>query len=275
MAKAGTGALISRALMLDVFARSFFIQAAWNVERMQNIGFLFAVRRALKSIWSGEPENFEAACVRAASFFNTHAYFAPAVMGVVLHLEEKISAGLALPERVEEAKLRISAPLNALGSLWFWENLRVLAFLIALPLILMDHPAAVAAGAGIAFLFFNYFHIRTRWIGLRLGLQYGEDMVPDLLKLFPSRLLQSFRRSGVFFLGISTPLALAVLLDRLAICLPQVVHSVYVPDLFFFRLLMGVAAVGLATAVLHSRWLSVYQLLALSLGLAVGVAPWL
>ena len=267
--------MISGALKVDVFVKSFFIQAAWNAERMQNAGFLFALRRSLKQIWEGDQPNFEAACARASSFFNTHPYFAPAVMGVALHLEEKIASGLVLPERIEVAKSRIAAPLNALGSLWFWDHLKLLAFLMGLPFVLMDHPAAISAGAAGMFLFFNFFHLRTRWIGLKFGLLYGEDMVPDLLRMFPSRLLQSFRRMSVFMLGLCVPLMIAVLFDRIQDRLPPGIGQFhYLPALFFFKIILALLLMASVTIVLYNRWVSVYVLLALSLAVAVGVARW-
>lgn len=266
--------MISRALKFDVFAKSFFIQAAWNAERMQNIGFLFALRRSLKQIWEDDTPNFEAACARASSFFNTHPYFAPAVMGVALHLEEKIAAGLVLPERIEEAKSRISAPLNALGSLWFWDHLKFLALLATLPFLLMKDPVMIAVGAIGMFLFFNFFHLRTRWVGLELGLRYGEDMVPDLLRMFPSLLLQSFRRISVFMLGLCAPLLIAVLFDRLQDHLPGILQVHYLPSFFFPRIVLCLLFMAAVLIVLYKRWVSVYVLLAVCLALAIGVARW-
>lgn len=267
--------MIRRLLVFDVFAKSFLIQAAWNVERMQNVGFLFALRRSLKSIWSDDPKNYEAACARAYSFFNTHPYFSPAMMGVALHIEEKISAGLALPEDIERVKLRISAPLNALGSLWFWDHLRLLAFLLSLPLFLLADPIALAAGAGLFLLFFNFFHLRARWVGLRLGLQYGEEMVPDLLSLFPSQLLQTCRRVSVLLLGIATPVMVAVLFTEVRDKIPEWVETYHIPEFFYLPLAAGLLLVGVSTVVLYNRWLSVYQLLAVGLAVSVGAARWL
>ncbi|OGH55925.1 MAG: hypothetical protein A3G34_05310 [Candidatus Lindowbacteria bacterium RIFCSPLOWO2_12_FULL_62_27] len=256
--------MIGPAQRIGIFARSFFVQAAWNAERMQNVGFLFALRPALKRIWEGDQTGFEESCARAYAFVNTHPYFAPAVMGVALHIEDKIATGLALPERVDEAKTRITGPLNALGSLWFWDHLRLLSFLAALPIILFSSPAAVAAGGCLFFLIFNFFHLRTRWVGLTLGLRHGEDMLPDLLSLFPPRLLQSFRRASAFLIGLLTPVLLVIVSERLPPPAPGP----------FSALVSGLVMAVTAMLVIHRRWLSVYQLLTLALALAVGVARW-
>lgn len=262
--------------MLDIFAKSFLVQAAWNAERMQNIGFLFAIRRSLMSIWRNDPENYEAAMGRAASFFNTHPYFTPAVIGVTIHMEEKIVRQLARPEEVESVKTRISPPLNALGSLWFWDHLKILSFLVALPLMVLRDSAAILAGAILFFVIFNFYHLRTRWVGLNLGLRYGQLLIPELLKLFPSRLLSSFRRVSAFLLGGAAPIVLATLFERLQERLPapRGVDAFYIQELFLPGLLVGLGLTLASLAVMYFRWLSVYNLIAISIGLAVGVARW-
>lgn len=261
-------------LRRDVFLKSFFIQAAWNAERMQNIGFLFSIRKSLKRIWADDPQNFDAACARASSFFNTHPYFAPALMGVTLHMEEKIASGLKLPEEVDAAKARLSPPLNALGSLWFWDHLKLLAFLLALPFFTLRNPLAVVGGAILFFGFFNFHHLRTRWIGLDLGLRYGEDMIHDLICLFPNRLLPMFRRVSAFLLGASTPLVLAAFYGLFQNRLPVLLDVFYVPDLFPMRLFVSLCLVCVAMVIMYFRWLSVYQFIALAMGVVLGVTLW-
>ena len=71
---------------LSVFFRSFFLQALWNFERMQNVGFCFSIlpllRRAAKTDIA-----YTAMARRHVRYFNTHPYFAPIVMGVVYQRE--------------------------------------------------------------------------------------------------------------------------------------------------------------------------------------------
>ena len=51
------------------------LQASWNFERLQNVGFLFALRNMLKRIYAGDNPRFLAALKRHISFFNTHLFF--------------------------------------------------------------------------------------------------------------------------------------------------------------------------------------------------------
>ncbi|MBI4179642.1 PTS system mannose/fructose/sorbose family transporter subunit IID [bacterium] len=258
----------------DIFFKSFFVQAAWNDERMQNIGFLFAVRKSLSRIWREEPRQFDEACARSSTFFNTHPYFSPALMGMVVHIEEKIAEGLALPEDVESAKGRIGPPLNALGSLWFWDHLKVLCFLMALPLLMLPHPRAVAFGAIAMFVCFNISHLRTRWLGLDLGLRFGEGMVKDLIERFPSRRLAAYRRASAFLLGLATPLVMSSLYLHAQSRFPPLSDALFLPDLFLFRILAGLSIVCAAMIILYYRWLSVYQCIAVAGAVLVGAVRW-
>ncbi len=266
--------MTSLAGRLEICLKSFFVQAAWNPERMQNVGFLFGIRSALKKIWRRDSKEFETACERASSLFNTHPYFVPAMMGLTIHVEEKVAAGELPVSAVEYLKSKIAAPLNALGSLWFWDHLRLLVFLLAVPFLLIPDPAGVVAGAVLYFAVFNYFHFTTRWRGLKFGLTYGEDMVGHILKMFPSSMLQSVRRLCVFFLGILAPLVLAALFESIQRRLPGLPDTFPVPHVFFLRLLIALAILCGSVVLLHRRWVSVYQLLAAGLVLAMGLARW-
>lgn len=267
--------MIPNRLKVDVFIRSFFIQAAWNAERMQNIGFLFSIRRSLQWIWRDDPEQFEDACLRASSFFNTHPYMAPAIMGVTIHLEERVAMGRSLPEDVDSARTRLPPPLNALGSLWFWDHWKLLTFLICLPMVAQRDPVMILAGTALFLVSFNISHFRTRWLGLSLGLQYGEGMVPHLLRMFPSRRLQAFRRSMAFMLGMISPLILAGLFQEFQSSFPDIPDDVWLPHFFTPSMGLSLLVIAGAITVMHFRWLSVYQLLALCLGASVAVTRWL
>lgn len=88
-----------------VWWRSQFLQGSWNYERMQNMGWAYALIPALKKLYTS-PEDRAAALERHMEFFNTHPYVAAPIIGVTLALEEeramvlqsmtKLSKGLKL-----------------------------------------------------------------------------------------------------------------------------------------------------------------------------------
>ncbi len=45
--------MITRRAMFKVFMGSFFIQSAWNFERLQGLGFASAISPALSEIFAG------------------------------------------------------------------------------------------------------------------------------------------------------------------------------------------------------------------------------
>ena len=57
-------------VLARVFFRSFFLQASWNPQGMQNLGLAYALYPALKKLYP-EPEAQSAAVRRHLAFFNT------------------------------------------------------------------------------------------------------------------------------------------------------------------------------------------------------------
>ncbi|WP_032507065.1 PTS system mannose/fructose/sorbose family transporter subunit IID, partial [Streptococcus mutans] len=75
-----------------VWWRSTFLQGSWNYERMQNLGWAYALIPAIKKLYKNK-EDRAAALERHLEFFNTHPYIAAPILGVTLALEEEKSNG--------------------------------------------------------------------------------------------------------------------------------------------------------------------------------------
>ena len=65
------GSLITKGDMRKVFWRSFPLQASFNYERMQNVGFCYSMLPVLKRLYGEENEEASQALKRHLSFFNT------------------------------------------------------------------------------------------------------------------------------------------------------------------------------------------------------------
>ena len=62
-------------VLLRIFLRSFLVQASWNFERLQNLGFFYLLSPGLRSIYGDSlPSDV---CERHSAYFNTHPYFSP------------------------------------------------------------------------------------------------------------------------------------------------------------------------------------------------------
>ncbi|HPD18134.1 MAG: PTS system mannose/fructose/sorbose family transporter subunit IID [Candidatus Goldbacteria bacterium] len=114
-----------------------FLQTSWNFERLQNIGFLSSFIHILKRIYKNSKENFLLAIKRHVGFFNTHIFFASAVLGVMTKLEEEISDDNpeAKEKEIEGIKTGIMGPLAAIGDSLFWSGIKPLSLLIGVGII--------------------------------------------------------------------------------------------------------------------------------------------
>lgn len=110
---------------LHIWLRLLLLQASWNFERHQGLGFFYALLPGLKKLYSGD-QLLEVAR-RYVGYFNTHPYLTPLVAGAVLRLEEELANGNAPPVDVDDFKEIVAAPYAAIGDALFWGGLRPLA----------------------------------------------------------------------------------------------------------------------------------------------------
>jgi PTS system mannose-specific IID component len=181
---------------LHVLWRSFFFQAAANYERMQNVGFAYAMAPALGRLYQGEA--LQAAMKRHLQFFNSHPYLSAAVIGASLNLEEQVAAGTLAPSDVENLKRYTMGPLAAVGDSFFWSSLRPFAAAWAV--------AGIAAGvhwAPLAFLLlYNLFHLGIRGYGIFVGYRDGPQAITQMQQFGLVRLAGHVHYGSAFFIGI-------------------------------------------------------------------------
>ncbi|MDX2481410.1 MAG: PTS system mannose/fructose/sorbose family transporter subunit IID [Desulfuromusa sp.] len=122
---------ISWKTRLYIWFRLLLLQASWNFERLQGIGFFYALLPGLKKLYSNE--ELLAVSRKYVGYFNTNVYLAPMVAGAVLKLEEDQASGTADPAlKIDDFKEMVAAPYAAIGDALFWGGLRPLAAGVAL-----------------------------------------------------------------------------------------------------------------------------------------------
>jgi len=153
---------------LRMYFRSFLLQASWNFDKLQNLGFFYMILPGLRHIYGDEiPADV---CQRHAGYFNTHPYFAPMVAGTILRLETLSIAGEEPDVDADTYKNMVMAPLAAMGDALFWGGVRPLAALVGLLI-----ASQGSLWAPVVFLaLFNLPHLLFRGIGLVLG--YFQDL---------------------------------------------------------------------------------------------------
>lgn len=168
---------LSRWVLWRVFLRSFFLQASWNPQGMQNLGLAYAVFPALQTLYPERDQQL-AALRRHLVFFNTHPYVAAAIVGGVLFHEEKIARGEESPERVVAFKAALMGPLAALGDGFFWLSLRPAVGALCAALVPLLH-----AWAAVLFLvLYNGVHLTLRGRLFVLGLRKGDLLVDEVAR---------------------------------------------------------------------------------------------
>lgn len=117
---------LPRAALRGMFLRSFFIQAGWNYERFQNLGFAFSLLPALRALYP-DRQRFKAALLRHMGIFNTQPYMASFVLGNVARMEERAAAAedpAAALKSLEGLKQALASSFASIGDRVFWGRLK-------------------------------------------------------------------------------------------------------------------------------------------------------
>lgn len=131
---------VRKAELRRVSTRSFHIQGVMTAERMQGLGFGFAMLPVLRRIYPAAD-----ACGRALrrhlSYFATHPVLSGYVLGVAARLEERRAQGETISdETIDATKRAMASPLAAMGDPLFWVTLRPLAGLLGVIAIVVLPP---------------------------------------------------------------------------------------------------------------------------------------
>ena len=166
-----THTTVGTRVLVHVLWRSFFFLAAANYQRMQNVGFGYAMLPALERLHTGDA--LRSATARHLEFFNSHPYMAGLILGAAVRIEEDIAAGTCEPERVQRFKTQMMGPLAAIGDSFFWTSLRPLGAILAIAGVLNGWLWAPL----IFILLYNACHLSLRGYGLFAGYRQAEQVV--------------------------------------------------------------------------------------------------
>ncbi|MFH1090857.1 MAG: PTS system mannose/fructose/sorbose family transporter subunit IID, partial [Pseudomonadota bacterium] len=84
--------------------RIFFLQAAWNYQGQQNLGFTAAVLPVLEEVYPRGAHVLTQAARRCLQPFNTQPYMAGPIVGSLLRAEEMAAAGGLDPRKLDRFK---------------------------------------------------------------------------------------------------------------------------------------------------------------------------
>lgn len=164
--------VVDKKTLRSVFWRSFALQGAFNYERMQNLGYAYAMIPALRRLYATESERAQA-LQRHLTYFNTTPAVAPAIMGISVAMEEQNARE---PEAfdtssINAVKAALMAPFAGVGDSIFWGTLRVIAAGIGISLASQGN----VLGPILFLVLYNVPHLLARYFGLRMGYKFGAE----------------------------------------------------------------------------------------------------
>lgn len=166
--------------LLRMAVRASALQATWNYERQQGLGFSFALEPALERLYPDASERSERVAEHTA-YFNTQPTLASVALGAVARLEERRAAGEPLDAgAIGRVKGVLASSLAAFGDRLFWFSLR--PFVACLGVLLVTVGVHPALSALAMLLCYNGLHQTVRILGLRWGYDRGPAVLDAALR---------------------------------------------------------------------------------------------
>ena len=159
-------------------ARASLLQATFNYERQQGLGWAWALEPALERIVP-DPAPRRERLAEHTAYFNTQPTLASLALGAIARLEERREAGDGTDGvTIARVKSVLGASAAALGDPLFWFTLRPFAACLGVLLA----PAAPALGALALWVCYNIVHLGLRVLGVGWGYRLGPAVLGDPLR---------------------------------------------------------------------------------------------
>ncbi|WP_366249320.1 PTS system mannose/fructose/sorbose family transporter subunit IID [Terribacillus aidingensis] len=174
---AGQDELVDKKTLRRVFWRSFHLQGSFNYERMQALGYLYAMIPILLKLYP-KKSDLAAALKRHLEFFNTTPAVSSFVMGISTAMEEKNARekGVFDSSSINAIKVALMGPLAGIGDSFFWGTFRVIAAGIGISLASQGN----ILGAILFLVLYNIPHFFLRYKGTFWGYNQGTTLLSSL-----------------------------------------------------------------------------------------------
>jgi PTS system mannose-specific IID component len=178
--------------------RASALQATWNYERQQGLGWAWALKPALDRCY---PDAFlrRQRLAEHTAYFNTQPTLASVALGAVAALEEQRAMGGG-PDADAMGRIKsvLGSSLAALGDRLFWFTLRPFAACLGL----VFAAAGSHAGAAVLLVCYNAVHQYLRWRGIDWGYREGGAVLGGTLRHRLERLTGSLGVLGCMVVGV-------------------------------------------------------------------------
>lgn len=190
-----------------IFLRTFFLQALWNFERLQNIGFLYIMYPVFKSLYK-DKEQRKQALLRHIGFFNTNPYMINIIIAMVINSETNIACGkepnIRKPEMIKSV---MAGPVAAIGDSFFWGTWRPFVSFVSILMIILSMNMFSVSLLWIAPIIFivlyNIVHLAFRYWSLIISFRLNEKMIKLISKLELKYIGDTFRIIGLIIISLA------------------------------------------------------------------------
>ena len=193
--------------LLVMGLRANLLQAAWNFERQQGLGWAFALAPALERLYPERAERLERLAEHTA-YFNTQPTLASIALGAAVRVEEDRAQGHG-GDAASMARLKsaLGSTLAALGDRLFWFSLR--PFAAALGVLLAMAAPHHAWGAIALWVVYAVPHLTMRFGGVRWGYEAGPAVLSGAFRERLEAAVRWLAVLGCIVLGVALAWALA------------------------------------------------------------------
>lgn len=197
---------LPRRVRLIMALRLNLLQAVWNYERQQGIGWAWAIEPALRW-WYPDRATRQERLAEHTAYFNTQPTLASLAVGAAARAERERAAGQGDAASMARLKSAMGSTLAALGDRLFWFSLRPFAAAVGVLLAIMrpEQPWGAIALVGC----YAGPHLWLRFAALDWGYEAGPAVLSGALR---DRFEVAIRLLGVLgcaVLGVAFAWALA------------------------------------------------------------------
>lgn len=191
----------------QIFWRGFALQSAFSFDRMQALGFTWALIPFLKRIYKGQPQRYVEALKRHLVFFNTHPWIHGSILALTADMEARRAAGEDIePQAIQGMKSGLMGPLAGIGDSMFHGTARPLMGGICASLALTGNP--VAPFLFIAVL--GVLHLYVYWTTLDSAYRLGQRALNMFSSAGLRRVMESAAMVGLMTVGALTAVWISV-----------------------------------------------------------------
>ena len=197
----------ARAGLRAAAVRANLLQATWNFERQQGIGWAYALQPVLARLYP-DPATRRARLAEHTAYFNTQPTLASLALGAVARVEEQRAAGAGPDaDTVARVKAALGSALAALGDRLFWFSLRPFAAALGV-LVALARPAS-PWGAVTLWGCYALPHLWVRTAGVHWGYAAGPAVLGPALRARLETAVTLLAYAGCIALGVAVAWSLA------------------------------------------------------------------